>query len=112
MAHSIKTIEIKEEKCGTTITWTDGYNAPRYINLRKWEEDCYNYEGEILCGDKSNTKNWGKLACDKLRIFPLLKNPCIEVESITFGGKLRAGSYEFVIAGCDQFGNEMFLHIH
>lgn len=46
------------------------------------------------------------LACEKLRVFPLLDQPCVEPVQIEYGGSLRAGVYQFAVALCDEFGNE------
>lgn len=117
LAHPIKTIEIKQEKCGKCIYWTDGYNPPRYVDLAKaLEPDLfgniwYSYHGFKICEDGfDNTEymkeNGCKIACEKLRIFPLLDTPCLYPEVIENGGSLRCGVYQFCIALCDQFGNE------
>lgn len=121
--HPIKTIEIKVEKCGKCIYWTDGYNPPRYVIVEKALEPddegdiWYHYHGYKICGDKNEdgtemsreqflAKNGCILACEKLRIFPLLEQPCIAPEQIAYGGSLRAGVYQFAVALCDEFGNE------
>lgn len=118
LAHPIKTIEIKHEKCGDVIYWTDGYNPPRYLEIDKAlnpddEGDIwYHYHGYKICDEDYDrndfiSKNGCKIACEKLRIFPLLDTPCIDPEVIEYGGSLRAGIYQFCVALCDQFGNEM-----
>lgn len=121
--HPIKTIEIKTEKCGKCIYWTDGLNPPRYVIVEKAlepDEDgdiWYHYHGYKICGEKKEDgslltrdefikQNGCVLACEKLRVFPLLEQPCIEPDSIAYGGSLRAGVYQFCVALCDEFGNE------
>ena len=121
--HPIKTIEIKDEKCGKRIYWTDDYNPPRYIDIDKAlspDEDgdiWYHYHGWKICGEREEDgsiltreefikKNGCVLACEKLRMFPLLEQPCIEPAQIEYGGSLRAGVYQFAVALCDEFGNE------
>ena len=122
--HPIKTIEIKNEKCGRCIYWTDGLNPPRYVIIEKALEGdidgdiWYHYHGFKICGEKKEDgsiltreeflqKNGCVLACEKLRVFPLMEQPCIEPESIAYGGSLRAGVYQFSVALCDEFGNEL-----
>lgn len=111
MAHPIFDIEIKEEKCGKVIYWTDGYNPPRYVMVDKAltpDEDgdyWYSYHGYKICGDDTPLERC-KIACEKLRVFPLLKSPVIEPEVVEFGGSLRAGTYQFCVALCDEFGIE------
>lgn len=121
--HPIKTIEIKVEKCGKCIYWTDNYNPPRYVIVEKAlepDEDgdiWYHYHGYKLCGERNESgqlvtrdefirENGCVLACEKLRVFPLLDQPCIEPVQIEYGGSLRAGVYQFAVALCDEFGNE------
>lgn len=115
--HPIKTIEIKVEKCGKSIYWTDGYNPPRYVIVEKALEPddegdiWYHYHGYKLCKydydrDSFIKENGCVLACEKLRVFPLLDQPCIEPVQIEYGGGLRGGVYQFAVALCDEFGNE------
>lgn len=111
ISHPIKTIEIKHEKCGDVIYWTDGYNPPRWVSVDKalnpdsegyyW----YRYHGYRICGAEDEPIPC-KIACEKLRIFPFLDTPCVEAAVMEFGGSLRAGVYQFCVALCDQFGNE------
>lgn len=114
--HPIKTIEIKAEKCGKCLYWTDDLNPPRYVIIEKALEPdddgdiWYHYHGYKICGgqtrDEFIKENGCKIACEKLRVFPLLQSPCIEPVSIEYGGSLRAGVYQFAVALCDKFGNE------
>ena len=115
--HPIKTIEIKTEKCGKCIYWTDDYNPPRYVIVDKAltpddEGDIwYHHHGYKICDkeydrDKFMQENGCFLACEKLRVFPLLDQPCVEPVQIEYGGSLRAGVYQFAVALCDEFGNE------
>lgn len=115
--HPIKTIEIKAEKCGKCIYWTDDYNPPRYVIVEKALEPdddgdiWYHYHGYKLCGDGLSRDEFIKqngcvLACEKIRIFPELEQPEIEATEIAYGGSLRAGVYQFAVALCDEFGNE------
>lgn len=111
LAHPVKTIEIKEEKCGKVIYWTDGYNPPRYVDVTKAlepDEDgdlWYSYHGYKICGAKQELDRC-KIACEKLRIFPLMDTPCIQASVMAHGGSLRAGIRQYCVALCDQFGNE------
>ena len=115
--HPIKTIEIKTEKCEKCIYWTDDYNPPRYVIVDKAltpddEGDIwYHYHGYKICDKEYDRKKFMQengcfLACEKLRVFPLLDQPCVEPVQIEYGGSLRAGVYQFAVALCDEFGNE------
>lgn len=111
LAHPIKTIEIKAEKCGNVIYWTDGYNPPRWLSVEKalvpdadgdiW----YHYHGYKICGASVELDRC-KIACEKLRVFPLMDTPCIQAGVMEYGGSLRAGIRQYCVALCDQFGNE------
>lgn len=112
IAHPIKTIEIKAEKCGNVIYWTDGYNPPRWISVEKAlvpDEDgdyWYRYHGYKICGASVELDRC-KIACEKLRVFPLMDTPCIQAGVMEYGGSLRAGIRQYCVALCDQFGNEI-----
>lgn len=111
LSHPIYTIEIKQEKCGKCIYWTDNFNPPRYVIVDlalEPDEDgdiWYHYHGYKICGDNTPIERC-TIACEKIRVFPLLELPIIKPEVIEFGGQLRAGVYQFAIALCDEFGNE------
>lgn len=102
--HPIKKIEIKTEKLSSIIVFTDNYNPPRYIQLDSLE--IYSYEGEIVCSDESNIRPTC-LACDKLKIFKDFSIPEIIPESLIIGGRLRMGTYRFLIAYSDELGQEI-----
>lgn len=115
--HPIKKIELKGEKYFRTLYWTDNYNPPRYLQLQNLEQYNFNGEdvcGEIICGDGIDVENPQKiedcqtcLDCEKLRIFKRFTIPHIEPSVIQFGGNLRMGTYEFLIAYADRLGNEL-----
>lgn len=102
--YPIKTIEIKNEKCGRVMYFTDNLNPPRYIQLD--ELDQYTYTGEELCGDTTNVVDTC-VACDKMLMFKPTDIFDIVPSSIVLGGNLRMGSYEFIAAYSDESGNEI-----
>ena len=99
----IRGIVLKQETCGYTMTFTDDNNPPRYIVLNKIEE--YKFTGSKNCGIDETVPTC--LDCDKLRVFPLYTIPCLTPKVIQFGGRLKRGMYEFLVAYCDKLGNEM-----
>ena len=101
--HPIKKTIIKNEKCGKTIYWTDNYNSPRYLVLDKLAQ--YKYTGDIVCG--VNQRVTTCLDSFKLPIFRKYDLPKLVPTSIQLGGRLKLGQYEFLIAYCDQMGNEI-----
>lgn len=102
--YPIKDIEIKTEKTSSTIFFTDFYNPPRYIQLDNLES--YSYNGEIVCSDETNVIPTC-LACNKMKIFKDFTVPQITPENIMLGGRLRMGTYQFLIAYSDELGNEI-----
>lgn len=116
--HPIHKIEIKGEKYFKSIYWTDGYNPPRHLQLNNLEQYTYNGTevcGEIICDEKTTGRRTASrvedcvtcLDCEKLRMFKRYSIPRIEPTTIQFGGNLRMGSYEFLIAYADRLGNEL-----
>lgn len=96
-------IEIKYEKLGKVIYFTDGYNPPRYIQLTTLEDNPLYYNQDIDCF--GNTTTSCAPLVDKMRIFKLFNKPCLHPKIIQEGGNLRAGMYEATIAYCDANGN-------
>lgn len=94
-------IQIKDEKCGKTLSWTDNFNPTRYIVLS--DLDQYSYVGYKDCDDDNPTTC---LDCDKLKIFRDAQKPCLKPTLIQYGGNLREGTYEFLMAYCDKNGVE------
>ena len=92
-------IQIKREKTGTVMYWTDYNNPQRYIQLDHL--DIYTTNTDDCEGTEVTTC----LQCDKLRIFPLHNIPCLEPQIIQNGGNLRAGMYEVTIAMSDSVGD-------
>ena len=84
--------------CTWQVYWDDGRNPSRTLNLDNipWQQvvisepddDCVIYEdASPLCLD-----------CEKLRLAPLVKTPCLELSKSADGGQLRNGSYQAFIA--------------
>lgn len=94
-------IHIKDEKSGKVIYFTDNLNPPRYIQL---DNISYYFTDIDEC---TNVVTDTCLNVDKMRIFKLFEKPCLKVESIRSGGKLRAGMIEVLLAYCDKLGNNI-----
>lgn len=93
-------VEIKDERTGKRMYFTDFKNPQRYIQLDNIDHYYLDTEG---CEEPTDTC----LQCDKMRIFPLFDKPCIQPRAIQAGGNLRAGLYEATLAYCDSTGNEV-----
>lgn len=99
-------IQIKKERLGTTIYWTDNLNPPRYIKLNEQGSEADpSYTEDIDCQTGVSTPKC--ISADELRVFRLFNKPCLEVETLTDGGVLRAGMYEVLIAYCNMSGDAM-----
>lgn len=101
--YPVHTIELKEEACGYTATFATENNPLRYIILSNL--DPYYHTGDANCGEDNTEPTC--LDCEKLRVFPLYSKPYLYPEKIQYGGRLKRGSYEFLIAYCDKLGQEL-----
>lgn len=93
-------VQIKNERTGKRMYFTDYNNPQRYIQLDNLDQYYLDTEG---CEEPTETC----LQCEKMRIFPLFDKPCITPRTIQTGGDLRAGMYEATLAYCDSEGNEV-----
>lgn len=105
--YPVKDIVLKQEACGFTMTFASKNNPPRYINMS--DLDVYKHTGSVNCGVDNREDTC--LDCEKLRVFPLYEKPYIRPVSISHGGRLRRGIYEFYIAYCDKYGNELTPYV-
>jgi hypothetical protein len=82
IAYPIHKVEVKTTNCSTQLYWTDKYNHRRFIDINNlpWQ-----------------TGSPGVLDTNLMEIQPLFKIPNITPTSITIGGNLREGSYQFAI---------------
>ena len=120
-------IIIKEEKCGKVLYWTDNFNPPRFLKLDMLNSynyipnltpNCSNpyqsicspdiFEEKLPCTNCEGEEDGyaGCIDADALRLFPLYSKPCITPVDIQYGGQLKPGVYEFLVAYCDKIGNE------
>lgn len=76
-----KTFEIYWTDAVTPMKWIDLYNIPKDTN--------------------------GNLDCNRIKIFPDFKTPCIHVEEVLDSGSLTAGSYQFFVAYANSKGEEL-----
>ena len=93
-------VELKDEKSGYNMYFTDNFNPPRVIKLD--EVDSY-YQVEVPCEGSAEAC----LQCEKLLLFKLYDKPCLTPTVVASGGNLRAGTYEAAIAYCTVDGTEM-----
>lgn len=94
-------VEIKFEKTGNVMYFTDGYNPPRYVQLDSLDQ--YTQDLDSCTGVVTNTC----LSCDKLRVFKESDIFCIQPTTIQNGGNLKMGVYEVIGCYSDMQGNEL-----
>lgn len=102
--HPVKKIEVKIEKTSIKVFFTDFYNNPRYFEMT--DLGVYSYEGEEIC---SNTSNMVPtcLACSKLKMFRDFEIPQLKPVELILGGRVKMGSYTFLVAYTDEIGNNI-----
>jgi hypothetical protein len=91
--HLIKGVSKENFACQWEVYFDDGNNLSRVLNLDAvpWIQNCVtDASGCITCTDTT------ALDCDKIRMAPLVTNPCFRVEKGPQGGELLNGSY-FVV---------------
>lgn len=93
-------VQIKDERTGKRMYFTDGFNPPRYIRLDDIEDY---YTLDDGCTEPVDAC----LQCEMLRVFPLFNKPCVNARVIQSGGNLKAGVYEVTIAYSNNDGQEV-----
>jgi hypothetical protein len=91
--HLIKGVAKENHDCTWETYFDDGNNLSRTLNIDRvpWIQECTtDASGCITCVDTD------RLDCDKIRMAPLVKNPCFRLEKGPQGGELLNGSY-FVV---------------
>jgi len=82
--------------CTWQIYWDDGNNPSRTMNIDDipWKQVIVSTPGD----DCVIYEDTGDLDCEKIRLAPLVKTPCVEISKSISGGQLRNGSYQVFIA--------------
>jgi len=82
--------------CTWQVYWDDGNNPSRTMNIDDipWKQVIVSTPGD----DCVIYEDTGDLDCEKLRLAPLVKTPCVEISKSVSGGQLRNGSYQVFIA--------------
>jgi hypothetical protein len=99
--YPIKSIVIKNEKCGKNIYFSDNLNPPRHINITNLSDY---YVRKQPCGTPFRVNC---IDFDELRVSKLFSFPKLVASELQLGGSLKMGVYEFMIAYCDSAGNEI-----
>ena len=118
VGYPIQDIVLKDEKSGKHLYFTDNFNPPRYIDLDDIEQYKYfqdeqcddpavlNCEVDPDCVDCETCEDFCP-DCSKMNIFKAFQKPCLQPATIINGGNLKQGRYYFLVAYCDQLGNEL-----
>lgn len=105
-ANLIKGVSRATSDCSFKLYWDDGLNPSRVIDIENvpWIQTCTDENGIVLPGPPGYVPvgcitcvDTTQLDCDKIRLAPLIKQPCIKLVKGANGGALPNGSY-FVIA--------------
>ena len=81
--HPIHKVVHRITNCTTEIYWTDGLNPRRFLDL-----------DNVPTSDIDN----------KLKVQPNFSIPQLNIDEVTTGGELIAGTYQFAIQYCDAIG--------
>jgi len=90
------------DQCETRIYFVDRKNPPRYLSL----EFPLNRDACGKAQDCDGKKLVTQKTCGELKIFPDTCHPRIYPDRVSSGGELKAGTYQFSIAYCDENGSE------
>lgn len=93
-SHTITGISRKRFDCERPVYFVDGLNPDRFIDL---DNPPYKYTEQIVDGCKIRTYS-NELDCEKLRLIPLIKHPCLILKKGNIAGSLVNGSYQVAIA--------------
>ena len=84
----------KRFDCERLVYWDDGFNPSRYLNI---DEPPFKYTDKTVndCIERTYST---QLDCEKIRLAPLLSQPCLILSQGLGAGTLPNGSYQVVIA--------------
>jgi len=97
--HPIHKVVHRITNCTTEIYWTDGFNPRRYLDINNIPYKLAS--GSPLC----NPIYSNELDCNQLKMQPNFDIPQLEVDKITTGGSVTAGTYQFAAQYSDASGN-------
>jgi hypothetical protein len=92
--HIITAVAKKNTDCSYSVYWQDNLNPDRTLNLDNVPYICTPASDDPCDGEICTTD----LDCEKLRLQPAVKQPCIKVQKAKGAGQLNNGSYMAVIA--------------
>ena len=92
--HLITGVSRTKYDCDRLVYWDDGLNPTRFMNLDNppYVQECIRVSGCITCVDTD------VLDCEKLRLAPLYRHPCLTIRRGNISGSLANGSYQACVA--------------
>lgn len=96
--HPIHKIVYRIQDGEIEIYWTDNI-ARRYINIDDVPKVLR--DGSKFC----NPVYEDVLDCNKIKVQPMFEIPVVSVDSVTEGGQIETGVYQFAVQYCDALGN-------
>tara|TARA_R110001592_G_scaffold255416_1_gene518992 strand:- start:36515 stop:42733 length:6219 start_codon:yes stop_codon:yes gene_type:complete len=85
--------------CTWQVYWDDNLNPSRTLNIDNIPYVQLKVTGPDINGDPCVTfEDTDQLDCEKIRLAPLVKTPCLELTRDIDGGIIRNGSYQAYIA--------------
>ena len=93
--HLITAFVKENYDCTFSAYWQDNLNPDRTININDVPYICVPVSNNDPClGDDCTNQ----LDCDKIRLHPLIKQPCVSIKKAIGSGQLNNGSYMATIA--------------
>jgi hypothetical protein len=92
--HLITAFVRENYDCTFSAYWQDNLNPDRIMNINEVPYICTPVSNDPCDGEVCTTQ----LDCDKIRLHPLIQQPCLSVRKARGSGQLNNGSYMAVIA--------------
>ncbi|XAI97387.1 hypothetical protein [Leptolyngbya phage Lbo-JY46] len=109
-------IEYEILPCSLMLYFTDNLNQRRHLELEYENDqvkdnlvvrDFYKVITGYEFGDCNNPIYGTDIDCNKMSYHPEYKRPCVDFKELTYGGNLKAGTYQFLIAYTDRRGTPL-----
>ncbi len=94
ITHLITAVVKKNTDCSYSAYWQDNLNPDRTINFDKIPYVCHPVSDDPCDGEECTDQ----IDCEKLRLQPAVKQPCVTIQKAKGGGQVNNGSYSAVIA--------------
>ena len=92
--HDITGVCIENYDCTYSVYWQDNLNPDRTMNLDNVPYICEPVSEDPCDGEVCTNR----LDCDKIRLHPLIQQPCLNIKKAKGAGQIPNGSYFVVVA--------------